>query len=101
MNNETKYETFFNFDDFSWDGMYLMYEGRYSDSKNFEDVYDDCHASRIGMNVPVFIARFKHHPNKIALKNRFIKKLCQGMITVEQYQDRIQDEAPLTILDTL
>ena len=100
MNNETTYETFFNFDDFSWDGMYLMYEGRHSKSRNFEELNPNCHKSRIGMPVPVFIARFKYG-RKVAQKNRFIRKLCQGMITVEQYADRTQYEAPLDILNTL
>jgi len=87
MNSEIKNETntYFNRDDFSWDGMYLMYEGRHSNSKNFEDVYESCHPSRVGMNVPEFVARWKYGRNKASQKNKMIKELCQSGITVEKF----------------
>ncbi len=55
--------TAFNKDDFSWDGMYLNYQGEQGEvGRKFEDVYgaDKCHPSRIGTVVPMFIARFKY-----------------------------------------
>lgn len=100
-NTTTKSGTFFNFDDFSWDGMYLMYDGRHNDSVNWEVEYPDCHASRIGMNRNEFIARFKYG-RKVSEKNRFIRVLCQSMITVEEYVSRLKNgETPYGIIESL
>ena len=53
--------TKFNKEDFTWDGMYLMYAGAYKGSKTFGEVYgaDKCHPTRIDMMKPAFIARLK------------------------------------------
>jgi|TARA_B110000914_G_C15479182_1_gene454761 hypothetical protein len=54
--NDTK----FNKADFTWDGMYLMYRGRHSQSVNMEVARPGCHKSWIGLPQPTFIARFKY-----------------------------------------
>jgi hypothetical protein len=102
-NTTTKSGTFFNSNDFSWDGMYLMYEGRHNDSVNWEDTHPDCHPSRVGVNKSEFIARFKYG-RKVAEKNRFIKVLCNSSITVEEYVSRLNNnwqETPLGIIESL
>ena len=52
--------TRFNKEDFTWDGMYLMYRGRHSQSVNMEVARPGCHKSWIGQPQPTFIARFKY-----------------------------------------
>ena len=52
--------TKFNKEDFTWDGMYLMYRGRHTGSRNMEEVHPNCHPSWIGQPKPEFIARFKY-----------------------------------------
>jgi len=47
-------------EDFTWDGMYLMYRGRHSKSVNMEVARPDCHPSWHGMPEPTFVARFKY-----------------------------------------
>jgi len=45
---------------FMWDGRYLMYNGRHTQSVNMEDASPYCHPSWIGQPRPEFIARFKY-----------------------------------------
>ena len=52
--------TRFERENFSWDGMYLMYGGRHSKSVNMEVANPNCHPSWHGMPQPTFIARFKY-----------------------------------------
>ena len=47
-------------ENFSWDGMYLMYKGEFEGAKLMTDVHPDCHPSWIGKVKPNFIARFKY-----------------------------------------
>jgi hypothetical protein len=47
-------------EEFTWDGMYLMYRGRHTKSVNMEVARPDCHPSWIGLPQPTFIARFKY-----------------------------------------
>ena len=74
-------ETRFQKDDFTWDGMYLMYRGRHTDSVNMEVARPNCHPSWIGKPQPEFIARFKYgyKPHK-AWTNFIVKNF-----TVEEY----------------
>lgn len=73
--------TAFNKEDFTWDGMYLMYRGRHTKSVNMEVARPNCHPSWIGKPKPEFIARFKYgyKPWK-AWVNFLVKN-----VTVEQY----------------
>ena len=47
-------------EEFTWDGMYLMYRGDYVGSKTMDEVHPDCHPSWVGKVKPSFIARFKY-----------------------------------------
>ena len=49
--------TRFNKEDFTWDGMYLMYKGEHTQSKYYEL---PCHPTRVGTPKSEFIARFKY-----------------------------------------
>jgi len=52
--------TRFNKEDFTWDGMYLMYRGDFDGAQKMLDVHPDAHPSWKGMNKPAFVARFKY-----------------------------------------
>ena len=52
--------TAFTKEDFTWDGMYLMYRGRHTESVNMEVASPNCHPSWHGLPKPEFIARFKY-----------------------------------------
>ena len=73
--------TLFKKEDFTWDGMYLMYRGRHANSIDMDVVHPDCHPSWKGLPKPAFIARFKYgyKPWK-AWVNFLVKN-----VTVEQY----------------
>jgi len=73
--------TAFTKEDFTWDGMYLMYRGRHTESVNMEVASPNCHPSWHGMPKPEFIARFKYgyKPWK-AWVNFLVKN-----VTVEKY----------------
>ena len=75
--------TKFNKEDFTWDGMYLMYRGRHANSINMDVAHPDCHPSWKGLPKPAFIARFKYgyKPWK-AWVNFLVKN-----VYVEQYLD--------------
>ena len=52
--------TKFDKEQFTWDGMYLMYRGRHTKSINMEVASPNCHPSWVGKMKPAFIARFKY-----------------------------------------
>jgi|TARA_B100001094_G_scaffold206632_1_gene200521 hypothetical protein len=68
-------------EEFTWDGMYLMYRGKHTKSVNMEVARPDCHPSWVGLPKPEFIARFKYgyKPWK-AWVNFLVKN-----VTVEEY----------------
>lgn len=66
---------------FQWDGMYLMYNGPYEGSKTVDEVYPDCHPSKVGLQNPAFIARFKWGSKPYKSWINFLVKNA----TVEQY----------------
>mgnify|MGYP003651282729 FL=1 len=81
----------FNKEEFHWDGMYLMYNGRHSQSINMEVVWPDCHPSLHGKPRPVFIARFKHgHKPWKAWVNFLVKNA-----TVEEYIKLSEEDHPV------
>ena len=53
-------ETRFEKEEFTWDGMYLMYRGRHAGSVNVDVAHPNCHPSWVGKPKPEFIARFKY-----------------------------------------
>lgn len=52
--------TRFNKEDFTWDGMYLMYKGDFDGAQKMMDVHPTAHPSWAGLNKPAFVARFKY-----------------------------------------
>lgn len=52
--------TRFDKEKFTWDGMYLMYQGEFEGSRTMEQVSPNCHPSWHGMPERSFIARFKY-----------------------------------------
>jgi hypothetical protein len=73
--------TAFNKEDFTWDGMYLMYRGRHTNSVNMEEANPNCHPSWVGEPKPEFIARFKYGSKPYKSWINFLVKNA----TVEQY----------------
>ena len=71
-------QTKFNKEDFTWDGMYLMYTGEHSQSKYYEL---PCHPTRVGTPRSEFIARFKYGYKPWKAWVNFLVKNA----TVEQY----------------
>ena len=47
-------------EEFTWDGMYLMYRGEFPGAPLMNEVHPNCHPSWIGKVKPNFIARFKY-----------------------------------------
>jgi hypothetical protein len=75
MSNTTRFIK----EDFTWDGMYLMYTGEHTQSKYYEL---PCHPTRVGTPRSEFIARFKYGNYKPwkAWVNFIVKNF-----TVEEY----------------
>jgi hypothetical protein len=76
MSNTTRFVK----EDFAWDGMYLMYTGKHTQSKYYEL---PCHPTRVGTLRPEFIARFKYGYKPWKAWVNFIVK----NFTVEEYLD--------------
>ena len=83
--------TKFEKDQFFWDGMYLTYRGRHTQSRNMEDVYPDCHSSWVGKPRPEHIARFKYGPKPY---KSWIKCIMENY-TVEEYLEEVRKTSPL------
>ena len=83
----TKFKT----SEFTWDGMYLMYRGRHTGSRNMEEVHPDCHPSWIGKPKPEFIARFKYGSKPW---KSWVKCLVDNY-TVESYIAECKETNPL------
>ena len=90
--------TKFDKEQFTWDGMYLMYRGKHTGSKNMEEVHPNCHPSWIGKPNPEFIARFKYGNYKPwkAWVNFLVKNA-----TVEQYLALSATEHPVGAMRSL
>jgi hypothetical protein len=80
----------FTKEDFTWDGMYLMYRGRHTKSVNMEVARPDCHPSWIGKPKPEFIARFKYGRKPWKSWVNFLVKNCY----VEQYLELSEEINP-------
>ena len=82
--------TKFNKEDFTWDGMYLMYRGRHANSIDMDVAHPNCHPSWKGLPKPAFIARFKYGYKPWKAWVNFLVKNA----TVEQYLDLAEAEHP-------
>jgi hypothetical protein len=89
--------TKFNKEDFTWDGMYLMYEGAYKGQPTMDEVYPNCHPSWVGKPKPAFIARFKYgrKPYK-----SWINFLCKNT-SVENYLELSAESTPVQAMEQL
>ena len=84
MSNTTRFIK----EDFTWDGMYLMYTGEHTQSKYYEL---PCHPTRVGTPRSEFIARFKYGNYKPwkAWVNFIVKNF-----TVEEYLSLSTETSP-------
>jgi len=89
--------TRFNKEEFTWDGMYLMYQGRHTKSVNMEVARPDCHASWHGKPQPTFIARFKYGSKPWKSWVNYLVKTT----TVEEYIRLSEESSPLAAMETL
>jgi len=83
-------------EEFTWDGMYLMYKGVFEGAKMMMDVYPDAHPSWEGKLRPQFIARFKYRKPYKTWINFLVKNA-----TVEEYVALAEKTSPLDAMRTL
>ena len=83
--------TKFNKELFTWDGMYLMYEGEYVGQPTMDEVHPNCHPSWVGVGKPAFIARFKYGSKPWKTFRNFLVK----NFTVEEYLDLANATSPI------
>ena len=83
--------TKFNKELFTWDGMYLMYEGEYVGQPTMDEVHPNCHPSWVGVGKPAFIARFKYGSKPWKTWINFLVK----NFTVEEYLNLAEATSPL------
>jgi hypothetical protein len=89
--------TRFNKEDFTWDGMYLMYRGAHTKSVNMEVANPNCHPSWHGRVKPEFIARFKYGSKPWKSWVNYLVKTT----TVEEYIKLSQETSPVEAMKTL
>ena len=89
--------TKFEKDQFTWDGMYLMYRGKHTESVNMEVSSPNCHPSWVGLPKPEFIARFKYGYKPWKAWVNFLVKNA----TVEQYLALSATEHPVGAMRAL
>ena len=87
--------TKFNKEDFTWDGMYLMYRGRHTKSVNMEVARPDCHPSWHGMPEPTFVARFKYGSKPWKSWVNFLVK----NFTIEEYIELSKQTSPMQAME--
>ena len=80
-------ETRFNKDQFTWDGMYLMYRGDFAGAVKMLDAHPKAHPSWEGLNRPAFVARFKYGYKPWKAWVNFLVKNA----TVEEYM-KLEEE---------
>ena len=90
-------KTPFTKENFSWDGMYLMYQGAFEGSRTMEQVSPNCHPSWHGMPERTFIARFKYGSKPWKSWVNFLVKTT----SVEDYIRLSQETSPMTAMETL
>lgn len=90
-------KTPFTKENFSWDGMYLMYQGAFEGSRTMEQVSPNCHPSWHGMPERTFIARFKYGSKPWKSWVNYLVKTT----TVEEYIKLSQETSPMTAMETL
>ena len=76
---------------FTFHGGYLEYTGTYEGQPTWDQVAPNCHPSRVGLPMELFIARFKY--NGPFTKAKFPKELIKSF-TVEEYVEARKKEGP-------
>ena len=89
--------TRFNKEDFTWDGMYLMYRGDFNGARKMLDVHPDAHPSWEGMNKPAFVARFKYGYKPWKAWVNFLVKNS----SVEKYMELSENGSPVAAMTQL
>ena len=84
-------------EEFTWDGMYLMYRGAFGGAKMMMDVHPDAHPSWEGKLKPQFIARFKYGYKPYKTWMNFLVKNA----SVEEYVALAEETSPLEAMRTL
>ena len=84
-------------ENFTWDGMYLMYQGEFEGSRTMEEVSPNCHPSWHGMPERTFVARFKYGSKPYKSWMNHLVKNC----TVEQYIELTRNTSPMEAMETL
>ena len=82
---------------FSWDGMYLMYQGAFEGSRTMEQVSPNCHVGWHGMPERTFIARFKYGSKPWKSWVNYLVKNA----TIEEYIRLSQETGPMTAMEAL
>ena len=86
-------------ENFTWDGMYLMYQGAFEGSRTMEEVSPNCHPSWHGVPERTFIARFKYGSKPWKSWVNFLVKNA----TVEEYikLSSASETSPLLAMEQL
>lgn len=84
-------------ENFTWDGMYLMYDGEYTNQPTMDEVHPNCHPSWVGVGKPAFIARFKYGRKPYKSWINFLVKKS----TVENYLKLAEEHSPQEAMDML
>ena len=80
---------------FTWDGMYLMYQGAFEGSRTMEQVSPDCHPSWHGMPERTFVARFKYGSKPWKSWVNFLVK----NFTIEEYKALSEQTSPMQAME--
>ena len=89
--------TRFDKEKFTWDGMYLMYQGEFEGSRTMEQVSPNCHPSWHGMPERSFIARFKYGSKPWRSWRNFLVKNAH----VEIYLRLSKEFSPMEAMEML
>lgn len=84
-------------ENFTWDGMYLMYQGAFEGSRTMEEVSPNCHVGWHGMPERTFIARFKYGSKPWKSWVNYLVKTS----TVEEYRELSENSTPVQAMETL
>jgi len=82
-------------ENFSWDGMYLMYQGEFEGSRTMEQIAPNCHPSWYGKPERRFIARFKYGSKPF---KSWINFLCKK-VSIEEYIEMSQKTSPMETME--
>lgn len=93
-NERTNHMTKFDRTKFTYHGGYLNYVGDYIGAEFYEEG-PNVHPSRVGTQIPLFIARFKHRGP--VTKAKFLTQLIKRF-SVEHYAGLLKEMPPVTIL---